>query len=89
MNDADKRIRILKTEAGRDKNEPVVYNNLGRVNGTKQQPLKSNETPVVETTKKERIIKLHNNGFTTSVIASRVGSTVGEIELIISLIEGR
>lgn len=36
-----------------------------------------------------RIIALYNQGFEPQLIASRVGSTVGEVELIISLYERR
>ena len=89
LNDADKRIKILGKESERNKSESIVYNQLGRINDN--QPLVDNSAaiPIVEISKKDKIIELHNNGFTTTVIASRVGSTVGEVELIISLIEGR
>ncbi len=89
LNDADKRIRILKTESDRGRGESLVYNQLGRIKDQQQVPDLKVNTPAAEVTKKERIIELHNNGFTTSVIASRVGATVGEVELIISMIEGR
>ncbi len=89
LNDADKRIKILGTESERNKSESVVYNQLGRINDNQHLVESSATIPVVKISKKDRIVELHNNGFTTTVIASRVGSTVGEVELIISLIEGR
>lgn len=89
LNDVDKRIKILRTESERNKPEPLVYNQLGRIQDNKPLAESSIKKPEVGKNKKDRIIELHNNGFTTTVIASRVGSTVGEVELIISLIEGR
>lgn len=89
LNDADKRIKILGSESERNRSESVVYNQLGRINDKQPSVERSAAIPVVEISKKDRIAELHNNGFTTTVIASRVGSTVGEVELIISLIEGR
>ncbi|MFP4483585.1 MAG: hypothetical protein ACOCYG_03130 [Spirochaetota bacterium] len=37
--------------------------------------------------KKERILDLHRKGIAANIIAGRVGSTVGEVELVISLAE--
>lgn len=87
--DADKRIKILGTESERNKSESIIYNQLGRINDNQHLVDNSAAIPIVEISKKDKIIELHNNGFATTVIASRVGSTVGEVELIISLIEGR
>jgi hypothetical protein len=39
--------------------------------------------------KKERILDLHRKGIASNIIAGRVGSTVGEVELVISLSEGK
>ena len=89
LNDADKRIKILRTESDRSKSESLVYNQLGRVRDNGSPIDSSMKAPIVETNKRDKIIELHNNGFTSTVIASKVGSTVGEVELIISLIEGR
>jgi len=101
LNDADKRIKILGTESGKPKSEPVTYNQLGIIQDNqilnnkieKNQPEiigeKVVEQKIKEKNKKDKIIEFHNNGFTSTVIASRVGLTVGEVELIISLVEGR
>ncbi|MFO7731151.1 MAG: hypothetical protein R6V86_10325 [Spirochaetia bacterium] len=43
----------------------------------------------VTTSKRERIINLHQQGISLDIIASRVDSTVAEVELIISMTEGR
>ena len=97
LHDADTRIKILGTTSEKIKSETVTYNQLGQIDGNqkfadttlksekKSQPQKQ----AVETNKKDRIIELHNNGFTSPVIATRIGLTVGEVELIISLDEGR
>ena len=89
LNDADKRIKILRTESERNKSESLVYNQLGRINDNRPLVDSPAAMPAEKTSNRDRIIELHNNGFTTTVIASRVGATVGEVELIISLIEGR
>lgn len=97
LHDADKRIKILGTESEKIKSEPVTYNQLGQINGNQisadttliQEKKKQSPKQLVETNKKDRIVELHNNGFTSPVIATRVGLTVGEVELIISLVEGR
>jgi len=93
LKDADKRIKILKNESDKVKSEPVTYNSLGKIQDNQTAfnvpEKKQIKKQIVEVNKKDRIIELHNNGFTSPVIASRVGLTVGEVELIISLVEGR
>ena len=93
LKDADKRIKILKNESDKVKSEPVTYNAHGKIKDNQTSfnvpGKKQIKKQVLEINKKERIIELHNNGFTSPVIASRVGLTVGEVELIISLVEGR
>ncbi len=39
--------------------------------------------------KRDRVISLHRQGFSPDIIASRVDSTVAEVELIISMTEGQ
>jgi hypothetical protein len=39
--------------------------------------------------KRARVIELHRQGISPDVIASRVDSTIGEVELIITMAEGR
>ncbi len=97
LHDADKRIKILGTESDKIKTETVVYNQLGKINGAQypeEKTFAQEQKPqitkqAVEKNKKGIIVELHNNGFTSPVIATRVGLTVGEVELIISLVEGR
>ena len=43
----------------------------------------------VTPSKRERVINLYRQGISLDIIASRVGSTVAEVELIISMTEGR
>ena len=86
--DADKRIKILGAEQAKSKSESVIYNKLGKINGNAEPDVSPKLEPVISPVKK-RIIELHNNGFTSSVIATKAGLTVGEVELIISLVEGR
>ncbi len=94
---ADKRIKILGTESEKMKSETVTYNQLGQFNRnnvssdsiSKQDQKPQQKKQAVEKNNKDKIIELHNNGFTSPVIATRIGVTVGEVELIISLVEGR
>ncbi|MFZ4615938.1 MAG: hypothetical protein ACOYM2_07060 [Rectinemataceae bacterium] len=39
--------------------------------------------------RRERVLGLHRNGFSADIIASKVGATIAEVELLISLDEGR
>jgi Family of unknown function (DUF6115) len=93
LHDADIRIKILGTESEKLKSEPTTYNQLGKIEENvsidNDKAITQTKKQVVETNSKDRIIELHNNGFTSPVIATRVGVTVGEVELIISLVEGR
>ncbi len=101
LNNADKRIKILGMESGKSKSETVTYNQLGIIqdNQILNRKIEKNQPKIIkeevveeklkEKNKKDIIIELHNNGFTSVVIASRVGLTIGEVELIISLVEGR
>ena len=77
---ADKRITVLKKEAEIEHRGAATYNVL------RNAPA---EKPQREMTKREKILDLHQKGFTPSVIAQQVGSTIGEVELTISLMEGR
>ncbi len=45
----------------------------------------ADETPTKRTDTREQVLDLHRKGISPSVIAGRVGSTIGEVELIISL----
>lgn len=97
LHDADKRIKILGTELEKKQSENRTYNQLGKISGNpnssdtvlKPGKIQQPKNQLVETNKKDRIIELHNNGFTSPVIATQIGLTVGEVELIISLDEGR
>jgi hypothetical protein len=44
-------------------------------------------TPSKPQSKKDRILDLHRKGIAPNIIAGRVGSTIGEVELVISLSE--
>ena len=81
---ADKRITILKKEAEiehrGEHRGPATYGNL------RNAPV---EKPKREMTKREKILDLHQQGFSSGIIAQQVGATIGEVELTISLMEGR
>ncbi len=39
--------------------------------------------------KKEQVLELHRNGFSSGIIAAKAGISIGEVELIISLSSGK
>jgi len=54
----------------------------------KPEPLPRRPAPVMERSEiKDRVIELYNSGFSLAVIANQVGTSVGEVELIVSLTE--
>lgn len=46
---------------------------------------RSNDIPPKRSDVRDQVLELHRKGISPSVIAGRVGSTIGEVELIISL----
>jgi len=59
-------------------NEPETADNVPN-NGPEERSAK------LKPTVNEQVLDLHRKGISPSIIASRVGSTIGEVELIISL----
>ena len=74
-----------------------VYDRLKRsaplVENIPQSPIIESEvesTPAIEEmTGAEEVIYLHRQGIDSRLIATRTGSTLGEVELIISLEDGK
>lgn len=65
--------------------EPVGVPGSGPAAGD-ERPAAGNERPAGgRAERRERIVDLHRKGIASNIIANRVGSTVGEVELIISL----
>ena len=82
---ADKRIAILDREAVKQKEEVPLYTNIRK----KILPNVKQTRNDQKISKKEQVIELYKNGFSSGIIASKVGISIGEVELIISLSSGK
>ena len=80
--EADKKLSLLKREAEKHEISRSIYDQIssGR---TRSQPGETGQGG--DRNIKREVIRLHKEGFSPGVIAGYVGTTVGEVELIISL----
>jgi hypothetical protein len=77
---ADKRLSLLKREE--EKHEVSKHSYLKIVqNQPENRP--TNKPADIQ----KEVIRLHREGFTPGIIAGHIGTTIGEVELIISLEE--
>ncbi|MCA1753232.1 MAG: hypothetical protein LC641_00755 [Spirochaeta sp.] len=82
---ADQRITLLDRETERKQEGGELYTDIIKRSAERRRrdTVVSPEATAESTT--EQILSLHRKGIAPNIIANRVGSTVGEIELIISL----
>lgn len=88
VKDSDKSILLLNKELNRPKIEPLQYNHL-----SKKKVFVPKDDEIVKDlpendenlSQKDNILELFNSGFSSEVIASKTGSSIGEVELIIAL----
>ena len=73
----DRRITVVQRESEKHALTSRLYNNI-----IKKKPP---EAPAAEPNQPERILDLHRKGFSSDLIAGKVGTTVDEVELVISL----
>jgi hypothetical protein len=82
LDSADKRIVLIGRETEKHETTNRLYNNLARKKAR-------DRTPDDEGTKKslnpEEVIDLHRKGISSGIIAHKLGTTIGEVDLIISL----
>ncbi len=85
---ADKRILLIKREAEKHEVSAQVYSQI-----LQKKNAARDESPPQEggrkTVSSGEVVDLHNKGISSGVIATRLGTTVGEVELIISLQDGK
>lgn len=88
IKESDKSILLLNKEFDRHKMEPIHYNHLSKKRNftapedeSVKEALKDDEN----LSDKNRILELSNKGFSPDVIAAKTGSSIGEVELIITL----
>ena len=77
LEQADKKIGILKREIEKHELSGKVYSELARSGQRVQQP--------EEQDRRAQVLNLHRQGISASAIAKRLGITLAEIELILSL----
>lgn len=83
LSHADKRINLFQKETEKHDMSAKVYNDI-----LKKRPLpRKEEEPKVEATPstRDQVIDLFKKGFSAEIIANKVGATISEVELIISL----
>lgn len=85
IREADRAVLLLSRELEKKKEEPVVYSHLARSRKVVREPAEPDEN----LSDKNRILDLHNQGLASHIIATRTGTSIGEVELIISLNSGK
>ncbi len=78
----DKRLAVLHREM--EKKFPATYNSLAQKQETSMAQQESQEEKQKEFSKAD-VLELYNKGISPSLIAAKLGTTIGEVELIISL----
>ncbi len=92
LSQADKKISLLKREAHKHEVGKAVYTQLrksSRDTGDAEAGRGAARARGAERGIQEDVLKLHHEGFSAAVIATHLGTTIGEVELIISLEEGK
>jgi hypothetical protein len=70
----DKRLGVLKRESEKHDLSKKIYTNLSpAVGGNKNRDIK------------EEVMRMYSTGFSSDMIATQLGTSIGEVELIISL----
>ncbi len=81
----DSRITLLDRETQKPKKVIPRYTNLQKIILPDVTKIRNDQ----KVSKKEQVIELSRKGFTSGIIASKVGVSIGEVELIISLTSGK
>lgn len=96
LSEADRKIVVLNRELDKHSVTTKLYDQL-RKSAAIENPIQKNRLPkpaieesaVSEESKSrsnvQEVLDLHRQGFTAGIIATKIGSSVGEVELIISL----
>ncbi len=83
--DADKRITLMKRENEKHVREVPRYNDLNKPGMKDIEHVRSEQ----KTSKREQVLDLYRKGFSSGIIASKTGISIGEVELIVSLAAGK
>ncbi len=82
---ADKRITLLKRGDEKNAEEVPRYNSLKKTGLTDIEHIRNEQ----KMSKREQVVDLHRKGFSSGIIASKTGISIGEVELIVSLAAGK
>jgi len=85
LDSADKRLVLIQREAEKREMSTQVYTHLQR----RPVPRTEDQSKDRKTLPAEEILDLHHKGISSELIANKLGTTVGEVELVISLQTGR
>lgn len=84
LRQADKKLSLLQRDAEKREISQKLYARLGQERGDEAK-----ENTESKDMKQEEIVRLHEAGFSSPIIAKRVGSPLGEVELVISLSDSK
>jgi len=77
--EVDKRLSVLKRESEKHEISRSIYDQIKRGQGSDRKE------QIGDRNIQKKVMRLHREGISPSVIAGHLGTTVGEVELIISL----
>jgi hypothetical protein len=82
----DKRIVLFKRESEKRERSASVYSSIMKTGPA--LPIEKKETEIITTISlRDKVLNLYHAGFTSAMIANQLQSSLGEVELIISLAE--
>jgi hypothetical protein len=88
INDSDKTILLLNKEFNKQKVEPLHYTHLSKKRNfpiNDDESVKEDEKDDENLNSKKQIMELFNKGFSSDIIAGKTGTSIGEVDLIITL----
>ena len=94
LEQTDRKIKVLQRETDRHRRSTETYSSIRPRTAAVPSaagPEKTKQPPAEEKpkTKREQVLALYNQGISADLIASRVDSTVAEVEMIISIHEDK
>jgi hypothetical protein len=86
---ADKRIMLINREAEKHELSTQVYNMLRKKSRLPTEDQPQGEGVPRRPVSYEEVMNLYNKGISAGLIANKLGTTIGEVELVISLQAGK
>jgi hypothetical protein len=83
----DKRIGLLKRETVKTDGGAMTYSSLARKAPPPAVTPRPEREVITTYSLRDKVLSLHQAGFTAAMISAQLGSSIGEVELIISLSE--